>query len=589
MKHLAKTIIACLCSMALVLSMFVLLSPLTSAASSASFTLRIEGQKATVLPQTTVTFTPGSDSKSTVSFYDLMAETLSKKGIQLKATLGDYGHEITSIGGESGSSPLWWHLYVNDKFCSVGADSLFPQNGDNIVFYLGDDSVVHYPTVTVTPKNPIAGEKATISVSASYTDYSNNNPVDKTVAISGASISFNGVTYKTDSQGNVTLIMPAAGSYTFRAAKETADSTPAIVRTGDIPLTVYTAQTVPSGSGSDTGSTTAAQTPTVSEKAVASALLSGTDYITSCGVTDWGAALALASAGKKVPDSFFTAVQEDLESYGDSITATHLAGDILGLKAAGADPRSFNGKNLIAELYNMKKIGNTGLNGFTYTLLALDSGNYSLPKDAAVTRDSLISGILSFQKGGGSFSLDKNSAPDSDMTAAAITALAPYMDKGSVKTSVTAAVAYLSKIEKNDGGFTAAYTSDETSESTSQVIIALASAGIDPAADTRFVKNGNSPVSNLLRFKVSGGGFAHILGGKADLIATEQAVQALSSYSKLKSGLRIYDLSDTQARAVTVSTGEQNPETGDDGLLSTMLLLSAASLVFLLSRKKDHH
>lgn len=575
MKKVFKKAVSLICGMAFMISAFAC-GPVFSAAASSSIYMRIEGQKSTVYSDT-VSFTDGQD------FYDIMAAALAAKNIPIVATLGSYGHEITSIGDESGTYPLWWHLYVNDKESEVGADSLYPKNGDNIVFYLGDDSIVHYPTVTISPENPVEGQQATINVTASYTDYSDySNPVDKNVKISGATITFNGKTYTTDSNGNVSLTMPSAGNYTFKAAKETADSTPAIVRTGDIPLTVYTAATVPTGGSGSSTTTTVSATPTVSDSSVKAAVTGGANYLIAKGVTDWNEALALESAGRSVPKSFYTAVQEDLDSYGDSITPTHLSGDIIGLKAAGADPRNFNGKNLISFLCSEKNIGETGLNGYTYTLLALDSGNYK--PSSGLTRDNLISGILSFQISSGAFTLSKNSLPDSDMTAAAITALSPYMDRTDVKKAVDSAITYLSKVEKSDGGFIAAYSNSESAETAAQVIIALSSAGINPATDSRFVKNGKSPLTNLLKFKNADGGFAHVIGGSSDLIATAQAVTALSSYEKLSAGKRIFNL--TATAASVVDTPIKNPDTGDSPVVPYVVITAAALFAVILVKKK---
>lgn len=575
MKKVFKKAVSLICGIAFMISAFAC-GPVVSVAASSSIYMRIEGQKSTVYSGT-VSFTEGQN------FYDIMAAGLAAKNIPIVATLGTYGHEITSIGNESGTYPLWWHLYDNDKESEVGADSLYPKNGDNIVFYLGDDNVVHYPTVTVSPKYPITGQQATINVTASYTDYSDyNNPVDKIVKISGATITFNGKTYTTDSSGNVSLTMPSAGSYIFKAAKETANSTPAIVRTGDIPLTVYTAATVPTGGSGSSTTTTVTGTPTVSGSSVKAAITGGANYLISKGVTDWNEALALESAGRSVPKSFYTAVQEDLDSYGNSITPTHLSGDIIGLKAAGADPRNFNGKNLVSLLCGEKNIGETGLNGYTYTLLALDSGNYK--PSSGLTRNNLISGILPFQISSGAFILSKNSLPDSDMTAAVITALSPYMDRADVKKAVDSAITYLSKVEKSDGGFIAAYSNSESAETAAQVIIALSSAGINPATDSRFAKNGKSPLTNLLKFKNADGGFAHVIGGSSDLIATSQAVTALSSYEKMSAGKRIFNL--TATTALAVNTPIENPDTGDSPAVPSVAITAAALFAVVLIKKK---
>ena len=68
-------------------------------------------------------------------------------------------------------------------------------------------------------------------------------------------------------------------------------------------------------------------------------------------------------------------------------------------------------------------------------------------------------------------------------------------------------------------------------ESTAQTIIALISSGVD-IYDESFIKNDNSLIDALLQFECSDG-FSHIKSGEADIMATEQALMALSA---LKSG-----------------------------------------------------
>lgn len=578
MKYFKK-FTSILCGAAVMFSFFTAFSIIPAAAASApSITMRVEGQKAT-LYSGTVGFTEGDN------FYDIMAAALAAKDIGLVSNDGAYGHEIVSVGGESGAYPVWWHLYVNGKASDVGADSLIPSDGDDIVLYLGDDSVVLYPTVTLSPEYPVEGRQTTVNVSASYVDYSDYaNPVTKTVEISGVTVTFNGNTYNTDSDGNAVITMPAAGGYTITAVKETKDTTQAIVRTGGIPVTVYTADTVPSDGTSsgdtspDSGKVTGDATQrAVTSKDIDTAIKSGADYILASGITDWGAALAYSAAGGSVPQSYFDSVAEDIASGGTALP-THLAGVIIGLKASGANPRSFNGSDLVAQLYTSDNLGKSGLNGYTYGLLAFDCGNYTLPEDAAVSREKIIDGILSYQQDGGAFSLDKNTAPDCDMTAIAVTALAPYISEGKVKTAVDAAVSYLSKAQQPDGGYLPSYSSSESSESTAQVVIALSSIGVDSKSDTRFIKNGNSPVSALMAYKKADGGFAHTQDGSSDLMATEQAVTALAALKSFQNGgVGVYNLTAAKSVAVTTKTG--NPHTGDGGDAgNAMLIISAAAL-----------
>ena len=413
--------------------------------------------------------------------------------------------------------------------------------------------------------------------------------VTKSVKISGVTITLDGKTYTTDSDGNAVITMPVSGSYTMTAVKNAKDTTSAIVRTGGIPVTVYTSSTVPAdstSSGSAAAGTTTVQ-KAVSVSAISAAISSGASYIQKSGITDWGAALAYALTGGSVPQSYFDSVTDDISSGGTDLP-THLAGVIIGLKAAGANPLSFGGNNLVAQLYSSTKLGKTGLNGYTYSLLAFDCGNYTIPSSAAVSRQKIIDAILSYQTASGAFSLDRNTAADSDMTAIAVTALAPYIKEARVKSGVDSAVSYLSKVQKSDGGYLPSYSTSEDSESTAQVIIALASVGVDPLNDTRFVKSANSLISTLMSYKNADGGFSHTRGDGSDLMATEQVVTALTAFKRYQSAnSRIYDL--TVIKPVTVTAKTANPDTGSAGTGAVVVMTSASVLTALvLARKRKH-
>ena len=50
------------------------------------------------------------------------------------------------------------------------------------------------------------------------------------------------------------------------------------------------------------------------------------------------------------------------------------------------------------------------------------------------------------------------------------------------------------------------------------------------------MKNGNTLVDALLRFRQEDGGFAHLADGGSDLLATEQAFYALVAASRMDQG-----------------------------------------------------
>ena len=76
-----------------------------------------------------------------------------------------------------------------------------------------------------------------------------------------------------------------------------------------------------------------------------------------------------------------------------------------------------------------------------------------------------------------------------------------------IDEAADAPLTYLSDAQQADGGFMSWGAAN--SESCAQVIVALTALGIDPAADSRFVKNGASPLDGLCAFACEGGGFRH--------------------------------------------------------------------------------
>ena len=205
-----------------------------------------------------------------------------------------------------------------------------------------------------------------------------------------------------------------------------------------------------------------------------------------------------------------------------------------------------------------------------------------------LTREKLIQVILDqLTDGGWDLSADK---ADPDMTAMAIQALAPYYKTNeTVKAAVDKALEALSALQRNDGGFGSWGTVN--SESCDQVIVALTALGIDPTADSRFIKNGLTALDALASFYVTGGGFRHTAGGELNGMATEQGYYALAAYYRFVNAQnRLYDMSDVtiQTGGSTVTPGASTPATGDTGVLVWVIALPVTILAaaFVLKHKE---
>lgn len=351
------------------------------------------------------------------------------------------------------------------------------------------------------------------------------------------------------------------------------------------------------------------------------------DRLSALGVPEVGSVggewlvIGLARSGREVADEYYDNVVKfireninDKEQL-DQNKSTENSRVILALTALGLDVTDVDGHNLLVGLTDMSFVTRQGVNGPIMALIALDSNDYDIPEVAEstgqVTRERLIDYILRTRLSDGGWALTGTTS-DADMTAMALIALAPYYDGNSeVKAAVDEALECLSDMQLSTGGYMSG--SVATAESCAQVIEALTALGIDPATDSRFIKNGTSVLDALLSFAVDGGGFRHTQDGDYDQMATEQGYCALTAYARFLGGqTALYDMSDvkddpiysqdpadddrddpagqettegTGASSETVKTGDQN----DLAMLWVICGLGAAGTVFAAySRKKEN-
>ena len=299
------------------------------------------------------------------------------------------------------------------------------------------------------------------------------------------------------------------------------------------------------------------------------------DYLAKLGTPGVGSiggewmALGLARSGRTVPEGYYDAVvkyvKDNIDSNGrlDKNKATENARIILALTAIGKDVTNVGGHDLLAGLNEMSYLSKQGINGAIFTLIALDSHSYTPAGD--VTRDKLVQVILDAQiSNDGGWSLDGKNA-DVDMTAMAIQALAAYYkSNSSAKKAVDKGLSWLSSVQQNDGGFTSWGAAN--SESCAQVIVALTALGIDPAKDSRFIKNGVSVLDALCSFAVNGGGFKHLATEtSANGMATEQGFYALVAYYRLLNGQSsLYDMTDVKLEGVKAEKPVNDTDKSDD-------------------------
>ena len=255
--------------------------------------------------------------------------------------------------------------------------------------------------------------------------------------------------------------------------------------------------------------------------------------------------MGLARSGLEISDEYYEIYFQNLCAYtaqqGGVLHAkkyTEYSRVILAVTAIGRDPADVGGFNMLQPLADFEQTVFQGINGPIFALLALDSGNYEIPENTVgstqATRDLYVDYIINAQLENGGWSLMGGEA-EIDVTAMALQALAKYQDRKDVAEAVEKGLAVLSERQNDQGGYQYNAAESVSSESVSQVIVALAELGI-ALDDSRFVKNGNTLLDALMQFQQEDGGFSHLMDGETDLLATEQAFYALVAANRVAQG-----------------------------------------------------
>lgn len=289
---------------------------------------------------------------------------------------------------------------------------------------------------------------------------------------------------------------------------------------------------------------------------------------------EW-AIIGLARSGCDVPDSYYRSYYAGVEEYVKACKGvlhdkkyTEYSRLTLALTAIGKDPANVAGYNLLKPLGDFDKTIWQGLNGPIWALIALDSGDYAMPRNSEAktqaSRQMYVDEILSRQLADGGWSLTgKGGAAtpaDPDITGMALQALAKYQDQAAVKKATEEALGCMSKKQGADGGFTGWGAS--SSESAVQMLTALCELGIS-LDDSRFVKNGKSILDNLLSFRLADGSFQHTAGGGGNSqMSTEQGLYGIVAALRLQKGQSsLYRMSD-HLKFDTAQSPNQGPVRG---------------------------
>ena len=213
-------------------------------------------------------------------------------------------------------------------------------------------------------------------------------------------------------------------------------------------------------------------------------------------------------------------------------------------------------------------VGKQGVMSYIYGLHMLNNG-YA----CELTSAQIIDKLISSRNDDGGWSISGKTS-DADVTAMAIQSLAPHYENENVKSAVDGALAVLSGKQLADGDF-ASYGVPNP-ESTSQVIVALCSLGIDLDTDARFIKNGKTLIDALQKYRLSDGSLCHKDGGASSESATVQTLCAVTAYLRFSEGkppLYILDKAD----AANVKPAPVTDATDTDAQLTSTVSDTAAT------------
>lgn len=203
-------------------------------------------------------------------------------------------------------------------------------------------------------------------------------------------------------------------------------------------------------------------------------------------------------------------------------TYTDYARAAICVRAIGKDPTNVEGYNLLKPLDEGDKVIAQGINGPIFSLIA--SSYCGTPLES---EDAYIKEIVAW--------MGTTEQKDSvDLTAMALQSLSYYQGRADVDKAIEEGITYLSKKQGKDGGY-------ESSETTSQVIIALTCLHMDPLGDKKFTKDDKNLGDGLMKFW-KGNGFLHKVDDEeVNPMATEQGLLALCAIKMFDEGRTLFE------------------------------------------------
>lgn len=438
-----------------------------------------------------------------------------------------WGNETTSLG-----------FYRNNTMTGYINGESVEDNDDLTAFVYQDqknwsDQYCFFDQTTVTVKS---GESLTINLKGVGFDESWNtvsSPVEQAELGVYHGGTFRTRNVSTDANGNGTISFYNAGTYVLSAKKDGAYLVPPVcivTVTGQAPSVSQTKEVTNAISTCVNGYQSIKYTkPTYEE--------------TTCSFgSEW---VMLARLRALKGNEGWTRKSADISHYLTSVKAAmkskKLSKDakindiervIMTLTALGYDASNFNGQNLTAWLYQNQKWDNYSPNLMIWSLIALDSGNYTAAKGY---REGLIAQLVKYQhtSTGGFFFSTAWPADDVDMTAMAMIALAPYKNSNAkAKKMYNAGWKFIQS--KADDQYNYGGDSYDPCSTNAYVVIAKCATG-QTGGDL------DATVAWMLKNYLGKKGFN--LNGEYNGMSTYQGLLAMDAYQRASAGAtKLFDV-----------------------------------------------
>lgn len=252
----------------------------------------------------------------------------------------------------------------------------------------------------------------------------------------------------------------------------------------------------------------------------------------------------------------FSAYEKNLTEHLQDISGESASSKLkyaLALSASGSSSTLIN-------RYLDEATGQQGIMSWIYGLHVLNNDYTS----SVHSTDEVINTLLSLQYPDGGWALFGDYG-DIDVTAMTMNALAPHRGRADVQNALDRGISFLSERQQDDGGFTSFGTANP--ESAAQVLTALSALGIDCVSDDRFIKNGNTVIDGIAKYRNGNGAFRHTEDGTENETATVQALYSFISYIRMREGrspLFVLDNRRPVAEAAPAETEAESISPGDN-------------------------